>query len=67
MKEITVIKSKRIKLSAEELATVFIKLGAHNYRELAKILNMDVSALYKQLNGQRNISDRLVNKLEEIL
>lgn len=67
MKEITIIKAKRIKLSEEELATVFMKLGAWNYRELAKILNMDVSALYKQLNGQRNISDRLLNKLEEIL
>ena len=67
MKEISVIKSKRVKLSGEELATVFIKLGARNYRELAKILNMDVAALYKQLNGQRNISDRLLNELEAIL
>lgn len=67
MQEVTVIKSKRVKLSGEELATVFIKLGAHNYRELAKILNMDVAALYKQLNGKRNISDRLLNELEAIL
>lgn len=67
MKEITIIKSKRIKLSEEELVTVFTKLGAHNYRELAKILNMDVAALYKQLNGQRNISDRLLNELDAIL
>lgn len=67
MKEITIIKSKRVKLSGEELATVFIKLGARNYRELAKILNMDLASLYKQLNGQRNISDRLLNELEAIL
>lgn len=67
MQEISIIKSKRVKLSEEELLTLFIKEGVHSYRELAKVLGMDVGSLYKQLNGQRNLSDRLANELEAIL
>lgn len=65
MQKIDII--KRVKLSEEEISTLFIKEGVKSYRELAKVLGMDVSALYKQLNGQRNLSARLAKELEAIL
>ena len=58
---------KRVKLSEEELLTLFIKEGVSSYRELAKVLGIDSASLYKQLNGQRNLSDRLAKELEAIL
>lgn len=65
MQKVNII--KRVKLSEEEILTLFIKEGVKSYRELAKVLGMDYSALYKQLNGQRNLSARLANELEAIL
>lgn len=65
MKEIKSI--KRIKIEVEELDYLFAKFGVSSYRELAKVLGIEYSYLYKQLNGQKNLTYKLSKILEEIL
>lgn len=59
--------TKRIKIEVEELDYLFAKFGVNSYRELAKILGIEYSYLYKQLNGQKNLSYKLEKILEETL
>ena len=65
MKEIK--STKRIKIEVEELARLFAKYGVSSYRDLAKSLGIEYSYLYKQLNGQKNLSYKLEKILEETL
>lgn len=58
---------KRIKVGVEELDYIFAKFGVSSYRELGKVLGIEYSYLYKQLNGQKNLSYKLEKILEETL